>query len=388
MKIKDWVKSIFGNNKNITLSATTVQNIKNAVYYYYLAIDIAKSIIGNAVANCDFKFYSNGNLDEKSFNAYKWNFKPNINQSGFEFKKEIIAKLIEDNEVLIFDNGSLNPDMYQIYIADSFRKNEHLGFEEVTFENVQYNSNILQRTLKRSECVYLKLNTENIIDSLSSVSSSLAEVLSFAIAGYKNSNSNKFKYKIEGMSVEDDNFQEKITSIKNEQLRPFLESINAVFPEFEGNDLVKFDNDDNKTANGIIDIRKDIFSAVAQTFNIPLNILLGGKVDDDMRIQFINDCVKPFLKMISTELNGILFTSQEFSNGNKVEIDTTAISLTMIVKLAAASEKIISSGLMNIDEVRTNVLQLPALNTDFSKKYWITKNFSEINDALKGGDGE
>lgn len=380
MKLFEFIKNVFKNNKSVNISDIAFENATQNVYYYLLAIGIAKSIISNAVSKCDFRFYYNGIEKPKSQEYYRWNIRPNRNQNGTQFKKQIISKLIENNEVLIFEKND------ELFIADDYFKNNLNGTQEITFENVTYNSVKIFQSIKRSEVVFIKLNNENISQLIAGVTSSLGAVLNYAINGYKSANSSKYKIKIKSFSEGDPDIANKLNEIKSKQLEPFMNSLNAVFPEFEGNELSKLENGVSKTSANIIDLRKDIFTVVSNALNIPKSILLGDKVDDKETMQFISDCIEPILKEISTEINYSQFTFEEFERGNHCDIDVSAISTTLISSIANGIEKLISSGTINIDEVRENILHLPVLNTEFSTKYWITKNFEEIEIALKGGE--
>ena len=382
MNLSGLISRIFKNGNKVKVSEISIGNTTQTAYYYLLALEIAKSVIANAISNCDFKFFYNGTENKKSAEYYRWNIKPNINEDGVQFKKRMVAKLIDDNEVLIFENGK------SLYIADSFLKNNDMGLGEFTFENIVVNSETVKRSLKRSEVVYIKLNDSDINVLTQGVAASLATVLGYAIDGFKNSNSAKYKYKIEGLSIGDEKFFEKMTEIKTKQLQPFMENQNAVFPEFDGNELTKFENKDNKTSGNVIDLRKDVFSVVANALHIPINLMLGGSVDDETAIRFITDCIEPILNVIKSGINCALFDFKGFENGNKCEIDSSSISLSLLVKVSTACEKLLSSGLANIDEIRELILHLSKLNTSFSTKYWITKNFEEIEKALKGGAEE
>ena len=51
--------------------------------------------------------------------------------------------------------------------------------------------------------------------------------------------------------------------------------------------------------------------------------------------------------------------------------------------MAEKVDKLISSGVNCIDEVRA-VIDYPALNTEFSKTHFITKNYDTVENRLKG----
>ena len=377
MILGDIIKRIFKGKTSVKISDISLDNSVSTAYYYLLAVEIAKSIIANAVAKCDFRFYYNGEENPKAMEFYRWNISPNTNQNGVEFKKQLISKLIEDNEVLVVEKGD------GLFIADSFLKpSSAIGTDEMIFENVIINSVCIYSKITRSNCFYFRLNNEDITDLMSGVSNNLATVLNYAINGYKNANSSKWKYKIDGISYEQEDFYEKIAEIKQKQLEPFLNSQNAVMPEFDGNEITNVSQTVSKTSNNIIDLQKSIFSIVSNVFHIPVNLMLGGTVDDKTEIRFISDCIDPILLLISNEINKGFFGYEHYSSGCKCDIDSSAISINLLSSIANGIEKLLSSGVMNIDEIRENILHIAKLNTEFSTKYWITKNFEEIEKML------
>lgn len=377
MILGDIIKRIFKGKTSVKISDISLDDSVSTAYYYSLAVEIAKSIIANAVAKCDFRFYYNGEENPKAMEFYRWNISPNINQNGVEFKKQLISQLIENNEVLVVEKGD------SLFIADSFLKpSSAIGTNEMIFENVIVNSVCIYSKINRSNCFYFSLNNEDITTLMSGVANNLATVLNYAINGYKNANSSKWKYKIDGISSEQEDFYEKMAEIKQKQLEPFLNSQNAVMPEFDGNEITNVSQNISKTSNNIIDLQKSIFSIVANVFHIPVNLMLGGAVDDKTEVRFISDCINPILLIISNEINKGFFDYKNFSSGCKCDIDSSAISVTLISTIANGIEKLLSSGVMNIDEIRENILHIAKLNTEFSTKYWITKNFEEIEKML------
>ncbi len=75
----------------------------------------------------------------------------------------------------------------------------------------------------------------------------------------------------------DAKFNETFEKVIRDQLKTFLENDNAVYPEFEGYDLIDISPKSNvKDSSDIRDLRKEIFEIVGQTFKIPTNMMLGN----------------------------------------------------------------------------------------------------------------
>ena len=81
--------------------------------------------------------------------------------------------------------------------------------------------------------------------------------------------------------------------------------------------------------------------------------------------------------MISEEITRKTNTYLSWKKGNYVKIDTSNITYMDMFDVSHAVDKLIASGVCNIDELRSR-LGLNTLNTDFSKQYYMTKNYSTI----------
>ena len=94
--------------------------------------------------------------------------------------------------------------------------------------------------------------------------------------------------------------------------------------------------------------------------------------------------------MISEEITRKYYSFDEWKNGNYVEVDTSCINHVDILECADKVYNAVGSGVVNIDDVR-NRLGLPPLESEFSKMFFVTKNYipaEEVlnNPDLKGGE--
>ena len=124
---------------------------------------------------------------------------------------------------------------------------------------------------------------------------------------------------------------------------------------------------------------------VARAFNIPVS-LLKGDVSDVEKItrNFLTFCIDPICEMIQTEINRKRYGKTEVAKKNYLKVDTTTVMHIDIFDIAEKIDKLIASGMYCIDELRKK-LGDAELNTEESKKYWITKNYQEIT-TVEGGD--
>lgn len=377
-RILNFFMDFFGKSNSIKLNSAALQKPVAEIEYMRLAICIAANIISDVISKCPVKFYYDDEINEKSLEYYRWNIAPNKNQNGSEFKSKIVENLIKYGDCLVIE------DKKELFVADDFVIDTD-GTKPYKFSGVSIDGAMLSKTFKRNDVLYFKLNQVDRTAMLNRVYSSYGQVLAYAIASYKTSKGSKWKLKISANSRAEKNFKEKYEELVNKNLRNFFENNNSVLPEFDGYDLSKLSDGNNCSGQEITELRKDIFQLVAQTYKIPQALMNGETIADDIFITFLSLCIEPIVQMLSAEVTKQYFCFSEWCEGSKVEFDTTSISISAISNIAQGCEKLIGSGVMNIDEVRQRILGLNALNTELSQKYFVTRNFADIE--KENGEG-
>lgn len=380
-RISNFFMDFFGKNDSIQLNSAALQKPVAEIEYMRLAIGTAASIISGVISKCPVKFYYDNEVDDKCLEHYRWNIAPNKNQNGGEFKSKIVENLIKHNDCLVIE------DKNELFVADNFVVDTD-GTKPYLFSGVSIDGVTLSKTFKRKDVLYFKLNQIDLTAILNRVYSSYGEILAYALSSYKTSNGSKWKMKISAQARASKQFKETYEQLVNENLKNFFENNNSVLPEFDGYDLSRLADGNKGSAQDITELRKDIFQLVAQTYKVPQDLMNGEKISDDTFITFLTLCIEPIAQMLSAEATKQFFSYDEWQGGNKVEFDTTTISIAAIASIAQGCEKLIGSGVMNIDEVRQRMLGLNALNTDLSQKYFVTRNFADIEKESREGVSE
>jgi len=146
-----------------------------------------------------------------------------------------------------------------------------------------------------------------------------------------------------------------------------------------------------KQATTITDIKtltSEAFDRVGQALKIPPAILKGDIADvSQLTDNLLTFCIDPLCDLITEETIRKRYGETEFLKGNYMRIDTTCIKHIDIFGIAEKIDKLISSGMYNIDELREKLGDY-VLNTEFSQKHWITKNYQDIEhlENLEGGE--
>lgn len=371
-RLTDFLRAFFGSNDRISINSAAYQQITSELYYKELAIKQAVSIITNIISKCEIKVYYDGKADDKSKEYYAWNIAPNENENGAELLAKIVEEMLLCNHALVFEAGKGR------YCADSFSI-ETDGIKPYVFSNVTVNGGSITKPFKRKDVLYFKLGNAELTRLVDNMYNSYGEVLACTINNYKKRSGSKWKLKISATAKASPKFKETYTDITQNSLKTFFEATNAVYPEFEGYELTNVDNNTvDTTPAEITELRKDVFNFVAGVYKLPVSVMNGEAISDADMKQLKTQCIEPIVSVIAKELTKQMFTFEQWKKGCRFEVDITNIEHLDISSLAGAAEKLIGSGVMNIDEVRVRILGLNALNTPQSKKYWITKNFADI----------
>jgi HK97 family phage portal protein len=375
MKFTDWVKSFFGVGEttiSVTQSAIATKEQQLAIEMF--AIYSAINLIASSISKCEFKTYSKG-TENKGDEFYLWNIEPNKNQNSSQFLQELVSKLLFNNECLVLDvNG-------QLIIADSFSQNE-FAIKENYFDNVTKGTWSFNRTFKMSEVMYFKLGNADIRELLSNLMIGYNNLVNMSIGKYKRSGGRKGILDIDTTASGDKNFQAKFDDLMNNRFKKYFESENAVLPLHKG---FKYEEQggegSKKSTSEIVDIgaiTKEIFERVAQAFKIPSALLRGDIADIGATTDnYLTFCIDPLCDMTGEEINRKRFGKKAYLGGTYLQIDTTCIKHVDLFGISQAFDKLIASGGYSIDELRVKSGDV-ALNTEWSKQHYITKNYDKI----------
>ncbi|MCC8063682.1 MAG: phage portal protein [Clostridiales bacterium] len=165
----------------------------------------------------------------------------------------------------------------------------------------------------------------------------------------------------------------------------------AVYPATKDQTLTRLSAAANgAAASDYASIRKDVYAIVASALHLPTSLLDGtSTATEQIFNQALTTAIDPLAAKISAELTRKTYSrDQVLYNGCRVYIDTSDIKHTDVLDAADKIDKLISSGYMCIDEVRTQTGQ-PELGEDWSQTHFITKNYGSLADGadpLKGGE--
>lgn len=346
-----------------------------------LAIFIAVSYIANALSKCEFKTYKNGKeVQEETY--YKLNIRPNHNENSSQFIHHFIEQYYYNKKgaLIVNHNGGM-------FVSDSFDFDESNPLKPYVYKDVTFGSTTLRRPFSRQDVLHLRLDDKNIKSLVEAVDIEYGEVISLAMQSFKRTNGKKYKLLLDQYQAGDPNFKKTYEEVLKVQLKEFIDSDGGIYPKYSGIDLQEFSTANPTSSADILAVRKEIFDVTAQGFHIPLPMMYGNITNMNEIVKvFLGLCIDPVAEMISEEFTGQTYGFEGWSNGNYIQVDTSRINHVDIFEVADKVDKLISSGVCCIDEVRPH-LNFNTLNTNWSKAHFITKNYDLAVDVMAGKRG-
>lgn len=388
----NWLQGKLLGGKSVKVSAETIEKYVDQEKLSKLSMEeftihAAINLIANCISKCEFKTFADGK-EKQGEEYYAWNYEPNKNQNSSQFLQELVTRLLYDNECLVVETSG------QLIIAESFSK-EEFAVKETIFSSVYRKGFTFNRTFRISDALYFRLNNRNIRQLLTNLCNGYSQLLEESIDKYEKAGGEKGTLKIDavaqGRKYGSRTFEEVFEDLMNNRFKKFFNSRSAVLPLFEGFNYTKQAAEQSKKSTSemkdITDVLDEIVETVARALNIPVS-LLKGDVSDVEKItrNFLTFCIDPICEMIQTEINRKRYGREQVQKGNYLKIDTTTVMHMDIFDIAEKIDKLVASGMYCIDELRKK-LGDSELNTEESRKHWITKNYEGL-EAAKGGDAD
>ena len=374
---------IFKRNSELgfMFDAELFQQTSNRVHMKKLAIDTCVSFVGRTISQSEFRV-KNGDTFVKDELYYRLNIRPNKNQTASTFWQTFIQKLIYENECLIIqaDNGDL-------LIADDFTHKEYAVYDDI-FSNVVVKGFEFKTTFKQEDVIHLRYSNEKLSPLIDSLFTDYGELFGRVLAAQKRKNQIRGTVDMDMIAAKTEEQRGKLQEFINSMYKAIDTKDVAIVPQQKGikyeevsaNGLAGQSVDEiNKVTNGFLD-------QIAMAIGIPVSLLRGDMADVEKQTKnYMFFTIAPLLKKIKDEANVKFFTQKEYLAGQCIDIRKA--SYQNIFDLATAVDKLISSGVFNGDEIRTET-GYNITGEEIHKKYFVTKNYQESSEALKGGENE
>lgn len=346
-----------------------------------LAIQIAVGYIAGTLSQCEIKTYEAGKEVHGEL-YYRLNVSPNPNQNSSQLITKLVETMYYEGEALMVKEGP------HLYVADGFSTDERPRRENV-FTSVSIEKESVSRDYKASDAFLFSMSDRNVRQLVQLMFGDYGKVLAAAMDKFVSSNSDKFKLKIENIAAGDKDFQKTFEEQVSAQLKSFMESSKAVYPEFRGYNLERLDSGTSSTSSDVISMRKEVFETVAQAFKIPMSMMYGNITNMAEIVKvYLSICIDPLAQMISDELTRKTTDYESWLRGDKVVVDTSRILHVDILEVADEVEKLIGSGAFTINDVLKRC-GYDTISDEFADAHYLTKNIASVDEAaspLEGGE--
>src|SRR5690625_1828278 len=357
----------------------------NRVYFKKLAVEICTSFLARTISQSEFRV-RNGKDFERDELYYRLNVRPNKNQTASTFWGKFVSKMVRDNEVLV-----IQADDSDLLIADSFSKKEYAVYEDI-FNDIVVRDFEFERSYKQSEVIHLKYSNERLSPLIDSLFDDYGELYGRFISFQKRKGQVRGTVDLDTNQALDEKSRERLQSFIDNMYKAIRENDVAIVPQQKG---FQYDekaggsssgqsvDEINKVTNGFLD-------QVAMAMGIPVSLIRGDMADVEKQTKnYMFFTVSPLLKKIKDEANVKFFTKEEHLKGKHIEIRKP--SYRDIFDLATAVDKLISSGVFNGNELRSE-LGKEMTDEEIHKRYFVTKNYQREDEALQvsleGGEDE
>lgn len=376
----DWLGHKIDSAKVSTLTVSGDDAAQ--LFFRELALHIAIGYIANTLSKCECKVFEN-NKETRNALYYALNIAPNPNMNSAQFWNRVVNSYYRNGEALVIQRGR------RLYVADGFTMEERpLGYN--LFKNVQVEGRTLSQTIRADDALYFRLDSIPVKRLIDGAAGAYTKLLTAAMEAYKRDKGRKYKLSMENIKAGDRAFNEEFEKVIKKQLEAFMNHDNAIYPEFKGYTLTDLSPNNsfhaNATGEDIFSLRKEIFDITAQAFKIPPAMMYGNitSINDIMNV-YLTICIDPLADMFSEELTRKTGDFSSWRNGDCVRVDTSCVRHLDILEVAPNAEKLVSSGVAQVDEVRERI-GLPPYNDEFGRTRFITKNFQTAETALAAQD--
>lgn len=385
MGIKDFFISLFNSDGTLDLSAVECGKMSAEIFYKELAIQSAVNLISNAVSRSEFVTYNKGNPVRQD-NYYLFNVQPNQNKSASKFWRDVVHKLVYDNECLVvMPKGTSG-----LYVAESFDKTEY-ALRDNVYKNIKIKDYQLRETLTERDVFHFELHDQKIKAIIDSLYQGYGELIGYSESNYKRSNAKRGALEIPATYPQTDQAQASLEKLLNERIRRFFEAESgAVIPLTNGIKYQDLSTSGYKSGSDSRDIKQlidDVFQFVAIGFQIPPSLLLGNVADTEKAVNnFLAFCVNPIAELITDEINRKYYTKQQYLDRTYVKLDTSLIKVADIKDIASALDILFRIGANTIND-NLKILGREPVNDPIADKRFITKNYTDAENFEKDQGG-
>lgn len=360
-------------------------------YIYTLAEAHAIDLIAKTISKCEIQtFETKGEKIPKVKGDLYWtlNLQPNLIENGTKFLYKLVVKLLEDKTALIIINKKAKSNL--LYVADSYNASNDIfygkTFTDVVVSDDEGNSLKVNKPFNSNNSIYFSLKNDKLTSSSENFKTNSGKILKAAQKNFVSGNTPKWRLKIPGNQpkmldpttnepMDYTKYKEKITEgINSEE-----EAIVMLSEQF---DLLNLNKDNNKKIDDYSSTIKTIGDAVAQKWNIPLDIFYGSKTEKSTgNNDFITFAVSPYFELLEDGFNIALVGKDDYLKGEYIRFNKFNITHKDIIESANGIDKLTADGFSR-NEIN-ELLGLPRIDEAWADEHNLTKNYANVKGGAK-----
>ncbi|MGX7099588.1 phage portal protein [Globicatella sanguinis] len=304
--------------------------------------------------------------------SYLLNVKPNHNQNATEFKRKLLEKLVLEGECLVILENR------QLYIADSFIVDD-TELSNRKYTDIVIGSMPFNKFYFANEVFHFKYHNKRMKLFLERINHSYGELFTRVL----NIQMRERQLRL---------FAKFPTMMKDENAQKFKKYLSELKQQLEKESVVVAPRQDNyeieeksqsyvgRPIKEVQDVENMFIKTVSNILQVPPLLFTGELADVSQHNRnLINQCIKPLMNIIVTEINAKYFNRTDFDNrGKRLKLNTVPAIYTSEMEMAADVEKMIGSGVWTIDDV-LDLQGKDRLNTAITTQRYLTKNIAPLN---------
>ena len=385
MAVTDWFVNLFKSKTTVNLDGA-YGDLVGELFYKELAIQTSINLISNTVARSEFLTYEDGKEVRKS-NYYLLNVEPNQNKSSSKFWRDVIHKLVYNNECLVVQINDM------LYVADTFTQVK-LALKENLYKDIVIDEYKLKDVFTESKVLHFELHDEKIKTVIDGIYSDYSKLIKASSINYKKNNARRGTLEVPTNYPQTEEAQKDLENLLKNRFKRFFEAEGgAVLPLTNGLKYNELESNIGAKSSGVEgrDIRgfvEDVFDYVAIAFQIPPQLIKGNMVETENAVNnFLTFCINPIAELLTDEINRKLYGKKLFLENTYTKLDTTRIKAVDIKEIANALDILLRTGSYTINDCLRELGKEKIDDDDVGGKRWMTKNYMPIEEMLEGGEG-
>ena len=372
----EWLfKSNTGDVSNVLeIIAKDLTKVQLAV----MAQEKAACMIAKAIAKSEIVL-TKGETRRKDEEYYRLNIRPNDNETGTDFWFNVARELVATGDCVVVrvQNG-------KYYRANSYLMDNYVLFSK-TYRNIVltdgFNEIRLTYSVSSDDILHFRYGTAKMRKFTDNVLNNLNDALNAVQLLETITNTPLLKFKV------DSNLQFRRRTVDGKEIRLTLDNVLDEFKEKIDGKKLAIITEQTGTSLEFMDIKKQVTAAevgaladiinkeCAAAYDIPLGVFNGQITEQsDATNEFITYAVSPVAEVINDTLNAKLVGERDYIKGERTFVWLAHFKHIDVIDAASNLDKLRAIG-FTLDEI-FEMVGYPALNTDFSTKRALTKNYA------------